>query len=85
MEYVALAGAIVTLVVGPLLAWWLKRWWQGVDAAIIAERARKEEEEAARRNAEKVSQGAGAVNESIDKQREAREKWARENPGVPHP
>lgn len=80
-----LIGTALTVVIGPLLAWLIKRWWDNKAAQIEAEKRRKAEEEAARKNSEGQSHEAGEVNASIDAQRAAREKWAKENPGKPLP
>jgi hypothetical protein len=83
--WLTVIGTITTAILGPLLAWFLKRWWDKKAEKAATEAREKVEVEAAQKNSEAQSGHAGQVNESIDKQREAREKWARENPGVPHP
>lgn len=77
-----LIGTIITAIVGPLLAWFLKRWLDNKAAAAETEKRQKAEDDEARKNSEAKSGDTGSVNESIDKQREAREKWARENGGA---
>jgi H+/gluconate symporter-like permease len=81
---VTIIGTIVTAICGPLLAWLLKRWADNKAAAAEAERQARLQEEEARKNSEAQSAQAGTTNTSIDAQREAREKWAREN-GIPLP
>lgn len=78
-------GTITTAILGPLLAWFLKRWWDKKAEKAATEAREKAEAEAAKKNSENQSGHAGQVNESIDKQREAREKWARENQAPKEP
>lgn len=81
MTIATLIGTIVTALAGPLLAWWLKRWWENKAAAIEAERVARLQEEVARKNSDATSAHAGTVNSSIDEQRKAREEWAKKNGG----
>lgn len=79
MTWVTLIGVIVTAIVGPLLAFFLKRWVENQIANAKAEARQKEEEQKAREEHKQAGDTARDVNTSIDAQKAARDKWAREN------
>lgn len=73
-------GIIVSAVVGPLVAWFIKKWWS--DQVKKEEERKRLADEAAKAaaNDQAVGQHTGEVNHSIDEQRKAREQWAKDHP-----
>lgn len=69
--------AAITLIIGPLLAFGLKVWWQGREAKTIAEKVQKEDAARAQKDETAIAHETRIVNESIDAQRKAREEWAK--------
>jgi len=71
----AAIGAAITLVIGPLLAFFLKKYWDGQQADRDADHRRSEEEQKNRDTGTDVSNQTRDVNDSIEKQKEAMRQW----------
>lgn len=80
MSTATLIGTIITVVVGPLLALLIK-WWLNRAAATAAADAKEagQQKDTDADEAAKSSQ-TGAVNDSIAKQKAAREQWLKDHP-----
>ncbi len=68
-------GAGITLILGPLLAFFLKRYWDGHQADRDADNRHKSEEQKNRDMGKSVSDQTRDVNESIDKQKDSMKSW----------
>lgn len=73
--WLTVIGSVLTLIVGPLIAFFIKRYWdkKAADAATLKRQA--DEEALALKNSQTQSDKTGTINASIDEQRKARENW----------
>lgn len=70
-------GIAITVIVGPLLAFALKKYWDGKAAEAAAAARQANEEQNARNENKQAGDVTRDVNESIDKQKAARDEWAK--------
>lgn len=75
----ATIGAIITLVIGPLLALFIKNYIAGQQADKEADNRRSQEETKNRDQGRGVSEETRDVNDSIEKQKDAMNKWPGSN------
>ncbi len=78
-----IVGSVLTLILAPLLAFWIKKYWDDKLAAAAAAQRQKEEEQKNRDDNQKQSHETSEINKSIDKQKEAAEHWFDGNPPKP--
>lgn len=78
MTILGIVGSVITLIAGPLLAFWLKKYWEDKIAQAEAAKRQADEEQKNREDNQKQAQSGGDINSSIDKQREAAGAWAKE-------
>lgn len=75
MSWVQVVGFAVVFVIGPLIAWWLSRK-KAKELADAEAKARQAAEEAAARAKDvTTAEETRTINQSIDAQRDAREKF----------
>lgn len=75
----ALLGTIITAIVGPLLAFFIKRYFENKIQEAQTEDRKKQEEQAARDENKQAADKATDINQSIDKQAAAAEQWAKDH------
>lgn len=75
-----IVGSVLTLILGPLLAFWIKKYWDDKLAAAAAAKRQADEEQKNRDDNAKQSHDTSDINQSIDKQKEAADHWFDDKP-----
>lgn len=70
-----IVGSVLTLILGPLLAFWIKKYWDDKVAAAAAAQRQADEEKKNQADNQKQSHDTGNINTSIDKQKDASDHW----------
>lgn len=80
--WIGLIGTALTVLVGPLVAFFIKRWWDNQAADKAAALVAAQEQIAATANDQKVSAGTAQVNQEIAAQAAARAQWIKDHPNA---
>jgi nitric oxide reductase activation protein len=77
LSILGIVGSVITLIAGPLLAFWIKKYWDDKAAAAAAAQRQAEEEKKNQADNQNQSHGTSDINSSIDKQKDAADQWAK--------